>query len=107
MARALKKIKTSAKGTGRSNLPYLSSTFRVHAKERERALLARLRRTYKEHGVALYLGAGVSASADFPAWGGLISGLLGHVLEREVFGTSEQQLKTKPRTRGPGAPRRF
>ena len=79
MAHALKAISAAARRYG-------STEFRAYSKDCERALLAKLQRIYQEQGIALYLGAGVSASARLPDWNGLIRALLGGVINTRAFG---------------------
>jgi hypothetical protein len=68
---------------------YESTEYRRIARDRERRLLRRLQRAYANDGLVLYLGAGVSASAGFPAWGELIGGMLEGVLARQAYGGNE------------------
>ncbi len=65
--------------------PYTSREFRVTANARQNLLIDRLRRRYTDTGIALYLGAGVSASVGFPTWSQLIRSLLSGVLERKAL----------------------
>jgi hypothetical protein len=68
MPRAAKRARTSRGKPKRPALSsYESARFRRSAQRRHGELVAELQRTYKPSGIALYLGAGVSASAGFPA----------------------------------------
>jgi hypothetical protein len=107
MAQALKAIFRAGRAANKEKLRYVSTEFRVHAKHRERGLLARLQRTYKEQGIVLYLGAGVSASAGFPDWKGLIRLLLGKIFEREASGDEKQQLRYEKTNSWPWPPETF
>jgi len=87
LSRAAATMRASTKPKRKS--PYVSGEFRALAEKRQDALIARLQRTYKQSGIALYLGAGVSASVGFPAWGQLIRNLMSHVFEGKAYGGLE------------------
>jgi hypothetical protein len=65
---------------------YVSTVFREATRAREQRVLRRLQRTFKNDGLALYLGAGVSASAEFPAWRLLIRDMPKQLVTRLAYG---------------------
>jgi hypothetical protein len=89
MENALRKARARISSVENRNIPYATQAFQAAAEKRTQSLLARLRRTYAQQGLVLYLGAGVSASASFTAWNPLISGLLASVFESKAFGGNE------------------
>lgn len=105
MMRALRTVGRAAPGAERSR--YDSTEFRASATKRQRALVERLRRTYNTDGLALYLGAGVSASAGFPDWAHLVRALLSRVIQREAYGDDQQQLLYEQTDSWPWKPAAF
>jgi hypothetical protein len=90
---ALHTLKARIASARRDDIPYATPSFQAAAARRQEALLARLRNTYSKHGLVLYLGAGVSASAGFPVWNELVMGMLENVFERKVYGGREGEFE--------------
>ena len=68
MEGALRTMVAAAHRSKRGKVPFATSVFRDQAEARKRKLVLQLQRAYKERGLALYLGAGVSVSAGLPDW---------------------------------------
>src|SRR5215813_1900610 len=70
-------------------LRFRSREFLASNRLNQDRLLALLRKSFQQNGIALYLGAGVSASAGFPTWPDLIKILMGSVY-RDLYSPKDE-----------------